>query len=414
MPFISFLRSNALFLAAGFLLSLLSTFGQTVFISVFAGEIRDLFGLSHGAWGAYYALGTLASAFVMLWAGTLTDMFRVRLLGGVVMVGLALACLGMALNPFVILLPVVIFLLRFFGQGMMSHISGVAMARWFVASRGRALAIAALGFSAGEVVMPLSFVALKSQMDWQWLWIMAAVILLLALPILSVLLRLERTPQSMAEENQSFGMDGRHWTRKEALGHPLFWLLIPALICGPTFTTAFFFQQVHLAGVKGWEHLSLVALFPIYTVAGVVAMLVTGWAVDRFGTARMMPLYPLAGGLFFVAFSQVDSLMWAAPIMILMGLSSGAQATVPVAFWAEFYGTRHIGAIRAVAGSIMVLGSAIGPIVTGWLIDRGIDFPAQMIGIAVFVFVACFVATLGVGPASRRLAAAPKVDVIGA
>ena len=406
MPFIAFLRTNAPFLAAGFLLSLLSTFGQTVFISIFAGEIRDLFGLSHGAWGAYYALGTLASAIVMLWAGVLTDLFRVRLLGAVVMIGLAIACLGMALNPFVILLPLVIFLLRFFGQGMMSHISGVAMARWFVASRGRALAIAALGFSVGEVVMPLSFVALKSHLDWQWLWILAAAILILALPLLSVLLRLERTPQSMAEENQSLGMDAQHWTRKQALAHPLFWMLVPALICGPMFNTAFFFQQVHLAGVKGWAHLSLVALFPIYTVAGVVAMLITGWAIDRFGTARMMPFYPVAGGLFFLAFSQVDSLVLAAPIMVLMGLSSGAQATVPVAFWAEFYGTRHIGAIRAVAGSIMVLGSAIGPIVTGWLIDQGIDFPAQMVGIAVYVFVACGIAALGVAPARRRLSPA--------
>ena len=414
MPFIAFLRANVPFLAAGFMLALLSTFGQTVFISIFAGEIRDLFGLSHGAWGAYYALGTLASAFVMLWAGTLTDLFRVRLLGAVVMIGLSLACLGMALNPVVILLPVVIFLLRFFGQGMMSHISGVAMARWFVASRGRALAIAALGFSMGEVVMPLSFVALKSHFDWHWLWILAAAILILALPALSALLRLERTPQSMAEENQSLGMDGRHWSRAQALRHPLFWLLVPALICGPTFTTAFFFQQVHLAGVKGWEHLSLVALFPIYTVAGVVAMLVTGWAVDRFGTARMMPFYPVAGGMFFLAFSQVDSLVLAAPIMILMGLSSGAQATVPVAFWAEFYGTRHIGSIRAVAGSIMVLGSAVGPIVTGWLIDQGVDFPAQMIGISIYIFIACAIAALGVGPASRRLTPTPKVDVISA
>ncbi len=414
MSFFAFFRANAPFLAAGFLLSLLSTFGQTVFISIFAGEIRAQFGLSHGAWGAYYALGTLASAFAMLWAGTLTDVFRVRLLGALVMIGLALACLGMALNPLVSLLPVVIFLLRFFGQGMMSHISGVAMARWFVASRGRALAIAALGFSAGEVIMPLTFVALKFHFDWRWLWILAAATLVLSLPVLSALLRLERTPQSMADENQHYGMDGRHWTRKQALGHPLFWMLVPVLICGPTFVTAFFFQQVHLASVRGWDHLSLVALFPIYTVAGVVAMLATGWAVDRFGSARMMPFYPVALGLFFLAFSQVDNLFVAATIMVLMGLSSGAQATVPVAFWAEFYGTRHIGAIRAVAGSIMVLGSAIGPILTGWLIDRGVDFPAQMVGIALYVFLACGIASIAVEHARRRLSPAPKIDIIGA
>ena len=414
MPFIAFLRANAPFLAAGFLIALLSTFGQTVFISIFSGEIRAAFGLSHGQWGTAYALGTLASAGVMLWAGVLTDRFRVRTLGAAVMLGLALACALMAANPVAALLPGVIFLLRFFGQGMMSHISGVAMARWFIASRGRALAIAALGYSAGEVILPLSFVALKSHVDWRLLWLLAAAILVLALPILSRLLRLERTPQAMADENQSLGMDERQWSRRDALRHPLFWMLMPALICGPMFGTAFFFQQVHLAEVKGWDHLSLVALFPIYTTAGVAAMLASGWAVDRFGSSRLMGLYPLAGGLFFLALSQVQSLQVAAPVMLLLGLSWGAQATVPAAFWAEFYGTRAIGAIRAVAGSIMVLGSAIGPILTGWLIDRGVFFPDQMIGIAVYIALACGLSEWAVARARKRLASAPQVDVIRA
>jgi len=160
MSFFKFLWANAPFLFAGFMLALLSSFGQTFFIAVFAGEIRSEFSLSHGEWGGIFGLATAVSAGLMLWAGGLTDRFRVRTLGAVVLMGLALACLGMAANPLLALLPVVIFALRFLGQGMTSHISGVAMVRWFAGSRGRALAVAALGFSVGEALLPIGFVAL--------------------------------------------------------------------------------------------------------------------------------------------------------------------------------------------------------------------------------------------------------------
>ena len=156
MPFLPFLRANAPFLLAGFLLSFLSGFGQTYFIAVFAAELRETNRLGHGEWGALYAACTMASAFLMLWSGSFTDRFRVRLLGPAVMAALALACLLMATGPTGWLLPLAIFALRLFGQGMMVQTSGVAISRWFVASRGRALAIAALGFSVGEVVMPLA------------------------------------------------------------------------------------------------------------------------------------------------------------------------------------------------------------------------------------------------------------------
>ena len=412
MPFFQFLRANAPFLLAGFLLALLSSFGQTFFISLFGGEIRAEFGLSNGEWGATYGIATTVSAAVMLWAGGLTDRFRVRSLGTVVLIGLALACLAMAANPWPVALVGVIFALRLLGQGMTSHISGVAMARWFVANRGRALAIAALGFSLGEAVLPLGFVALKAVLNWRMLWLAAAIMVVLALPLLVALLRRERTPQSMAHEAQAVGMGGRHWSRGDVLAHRLFWFLVPALLAPAAFNTAFFFQQVHLAEVKGWAHMGLVALFPIYSVATVVAMLVSGWAVDRWGTARLMPLYqlPLAG--FFLAFASVDSLAVAAPVMVLMGLTSGAASTVPVAFWAEFYGTRNIGAIKATAAAIMVLGSAIGPGLTGALIDAGIDFPHQMLGIAAYIVLACGLVAVGVRRARRDLAPSAQVNVI--
>ena len=262
----AFLRSNAAFLLTGALLTLTSSFGQTFFISVFAGQIMESFSLTDGEWGLIYSAGTTASAVVMVWSGVLTDRFRVRTLGALVLVGLAGACLFMAFNPFAALLPLSIFLLRFTGQGMTSHIAVVAMARWFVASRGKALAVASGGFALGEALLPMIFVWAMTLTDWRNLWIIAALFILSMVPLMQRLLRQERTPQSLAEGDVATGMGGRHWTRGQMLRHPLFWFVLPSVLGPSAFITAMFFQQVHLAEVKGWSHVSLVALFPLYTI----------------------------------------------------------------------------------------------------------------------------------------------------
>ena len=401
--FIGFLTQNSRWLAAGGLLTLLSSFGQTFFISIFAAEIQAEFGLSHGSLGAIYSTGTMASAAVMVWAGGLTDMWRARSLGVLVLALLAASCLAMALNPYVALLPFVIFALRLTGQGMTSHIAIVAMARWFVASRGKALAIATLGFSVGEAMLPLSFVALLVFWPWRMLWIAVACIVLMGIPILLTLLRSERTPQSMAKEGQSVGMAGKHWTRRAALHHPLFWLMVPALLGPSAFNTAFFFHQVYFAEIKGWSHLSLVSLFPIYTVVGVVAMILSGLALDRLGTARLMPLYQLPLIMGFAIFSMSDSLLHIAIGFVFLALTTGANSTLPNAFWAEFYGTGNIGSIKAMATAVIVLGSALGPGITGVLIDSGVPLTTQYLGVAVYFLFASALMWIGIHRARGSL-----------
>lgn len=403
MGTLSFIRENLTFLSAGFLLTFASCFGQTFFISIFAGEIMAEFDLSHGAWGAIYMAGTLGSAAVMVWAGVLTDEFRVRQLGGVVLACLSAACLFMALNASVWLLPLAIFALRFLGQGMSSHLASVAMARWYVAARGRALALASFGFLLGEALLPIVFVAALGVIGWRWSWGISAFIALAVLPIILVLLKQERTPRAVAEENQSTGLADRHWTRGEVLKHPLFWLLVPLLVGPSAFGTAFFFHQVHLAEVKGWSHLQMVALFPVYTATSTVVSLLAGFAIDRFGAGRLLPVLLLPVALGFFVFSSSGTLVGAAVGVMLFGITSGMNATAPSAFWAEYFGTRHLGAIKAMATALMVLGSAIGPGLTGWIIDRGVDFNAQMAWVSVFYIAAAVLAFIGIRKAQLGL-----------
>lgn len=255
----------------------------------------------------------------------------------------------------------------------------------------------------GEAFLPVSFVALMVWLDWRTLWLIASLFLVGAAGVMVLVLKSERTPQAMARENTAVGMFGRQWTRTDALRHWLFWLTLPALLGPAAFGTAFFFHQVHFAEAKGWAHFDLVTLFPFFSATAVSCMLLTGWLVDRIGSSKIAGLYllPMAVGYYLLGTAQ--GLELAAVGLVFMGISVGANNTMNAALWAEFYGTANLGRVRAMTGAFMVLGSAIGPGLCGWLIDQGIDMPHQAFGFSVYFVVAAVLGAIGGRRAARYL-----------
>jgi MFS family permease len=414
MNYAQFIIQNARWLLAGFLLCLTSSYGQTFFIALFAGDIRAEFGLSHTAWGWIYAIGTMASAATMVWVGTLTDHFRVRQLAPVVLVGLAMACLFMSLVPNAVVLIGVIYALRLFGQGMSGHIAMVAMARWFQATRGRALSVASLGFAVGNAIYPLIFVALMAYFSWRELWVLAAGLAVVLIPVIIWLLQAERTPQSISKSYASLGMGGVHWTRNQMVRHWLFWMCIPLIVGPPAWITAFFFQQVPLVEVKGWALLDFVALFPIMTFGSLITNVATGAAVDRWGAGRLLPYMIVPFAIGFIVIALTSTVFMAGLAMVFLGIGMGAQGTLVGAFWAEHYGTQYIGSIKAAGLAATVLGSAIGPAVSGSLLDIQVTLSTQLIAYAVYFVVSGILAYLGTRRAQPLLPAAAQVNVIRA
>ena len=404
MATLHFIRDNLRFLSAGVVLLLSSCPGQTFFISIFAAQIMAEFSLSDGDWGLVYTLATSASAVALFWAGALTDRFRVRLLAVIVMPGLALSCIAMGINTSLIGLVLIVFLLRFFGQGMMYQLAATAMARWFVGRRGLALSISSMGFMFGQAFYPIIFASLLTVFDWRTLWGIAAALVLIAFPVILRLLTLERQPVAHAETHSSSGMDGRHWTRAEVMRSPFFLMLLPMLLGPPAWGTSLFFQQVHIANVKGWLLVDYLALVPLMTIVSVVVTLTSGSFIDRFGSGRAMQFFMLPWIVAFALLAQTNSLTVAAFAFVVFGLATGLQATLITAFWAEFFGTRHIGAIKAASTSIMVFGSAIGPGISGLLIDWGYSFPDQMFVIAAYFSIAMLLVWIAVELALPRLA----------
>ncbi len=80
----------------------------------------------------------------------------------------------------------------------------------------------------------------------------------------------------------------------------------------------------------------------------------------------------------------------------MIAITSGAQNTLSSAFWAEFYGTTHLGSIKSIATSTMVLVSALGPGITGFVIDQGFNFSTQMPWISGYYALATIMAFIGI------------------
>lgn len=392
---LTFYRQNARWLFGGFLLACFSGFGQTFFISIWGSEIREAFDLSHGDFGLVYMFSTLASAAVLPFVGRLVDVASVAVTSLIVIVLLAVAGVTMSVASSLPMLIAAIFLLRLFGQGMMTHTAITAMGRWYAANRGKAVSIATIGHQCSEALFPTIFVALAAIYGWRESWLIAsAVLLLLALPLIYALMRVERIPQSELREGKE---TGRQWTRAEMLRDTCFWLTGVGVFAPAFIGTSIFFHQDYLIELNGWEPSLYYSSFALMASMTVLVSLATGFAVDRWSAVQVLPFFMLPLGLSCYVLGTFSAPATIIVFMLLLGISYGMTSTIFGAIWPEVYGTRHLGSLRAVTISMMVFMSAAGPGATGFLIDAGIPFSQQLLFMGTFCLMTIFL----MGIASR-------------
>ena len=398
MSIITFLRENARWIVGGFLLTFFSSFGQTFFISLSAGDIRAEHGLSHGQFGGLYMIATLASALTLPQLGKVVDRVPIAVVAAFTIPAL-MAAISMSFATNVIWLGITIYALRLFGQGMMTHISMTAMGRWFSAQRGRAVSLATLGHNFGEAVFPSVFIFAAYALGWRGTWLAAAVVLaLVAWPAIVMLMRVERTPRATDGPERRTAL--RDWTRGEVLRDPIFWLCLSGVLAPGFIGTTVFFHQVYLSELRGSAPEDFASSFIVMSSMTIVFALVAGQLIDRFSAIRVLPsfLLPLAASCLVLATTQSP---WGAyAFMALMGISYGFSSTLFGALWPELYGAGHLGSIRAVIVAMMVLATAMGPGLTGWLIDIGVSYPAQIAAMGVYCIFSAAVMTI----VSRRAA----------
>jgi sugar phosphate permease len=315
----------------------------------------------------------------------------------VALAGLAVMSLSMAFAGSVGVLVLVLYGLRLFGQGMTGHIAMTAMGRWYTRARGRALSFAGLGHPIGQSFFPLVTVGIVAAFGWRQAWIVGMFYLLALAPFVFWLARRdpgEEAEAALKEARDADDMAIRHWSRSEVIRDPLFYILLPAVLAPPFMMTGVFFHQVHLVESKGWSLALFASGYPVYSTFTVALSLLTGWAIDRFGSGRLLPYYllPMATALSILAYTDGPTGLFA--FMILGGTSSGAGMSLIGSLWPELYGTRNLGSVRAVIVGGMVLASALAPGLMGWLIDAGVHIESQLFAMSAWAYGAALLMTM--------------------
>ncbi|MBO6504857.1 MAG: MFS transporter [Kordiimonadaceae bacterium] len=397
----NFLLNNMRFLGFGLTLAFLSSFGQTYFIGVYRPAIAEEFALSNSEFGLYYLCVTIVSAVGLNRLGHIIDRANLVPYTMTLLVLTAVACglVGLA-GPFWVVV-VGLMAVRLMGQGMLTHAAMTSMSRYYDRNRGFAVAIAGLGFPIGQAVLPPLAVTLMQDLEWRTGWfVFAALILVVALPIIGFLLKGHQTrhkawlAKEAAVSVDDGGVNQKHARRKNVIRDPRFYLMLPALIAGPFWITAAFFFADEFGAHAQMVLADYTRFYGLYAVGSIAAPFMGGLLVDKLGGKRLMFLYPPLFGLALLALQASPSAGGVIIFMFLMGLGAGITLPINNAVWAELYGTKHLGEIKSLATSLVVVSTALAPYFIGILLDHGIDLSRIMVMGAIY----CFVATLLVVP----------------
>ena len=177
------LSINKKVLIFGFIFTFFSSFGQSFFLGLFNPSIRGELDITHGQFGTIYAVATICSSIVLIWFGKKIDEFKLFNYSLIVIIILFSSSFLFSLINNIYFLMIAIFLMRFSGQGLMSHTSSTTISRYFNKRRGRALSGIWFGLSSAEFILPILIIFLLSIFSWRTIWQFISIIILITLPL---------------------------------------------------------------------------------------------------------------------------------------------------------------------------------------------------------------------------------------
>ena len=356
----------------GFIFTFFSSFGQSYFLGLFNSSIREALSITHGQFGSIYASATLFSSLLLIWVGKKIDDVNIFKFALFVIILLSFACFFFSKVSSVFLLFIAIFLMRFSGQGMMSHTASTTISRYFTRTRGRALSISWFGLSSAEFIMPVLMVYLLTIIDWQNLWLIFSITVLIILPTASFLLikNLNLDSRETSDENIK-EVEIKQWNRREVIKDYRFYIISLNMLAMPWIFTGFAVFQSFIQTSKGWGPYVIAQSFMSYSILSVLTLFLSGFLIDKF-TSRKLLIYMNIPLLFSVVVLYFfDTPITAFLFLGLVGISNGFANILGSSTWAELYGVKYLGSIKALTTALMVFATAFGTALFGLLIDLG-------------------------------------------
>ena len=372
----------------GFIFTFFSSFGQSYFLGLFNSSIRDALSITHGQFGSIYASATLCSSLLLIWVGKKIDDVNIFKFALFVIILLSFACFFFSKVSSVFLLFIAIFLMRFSGQGMMSHTASTTISRYFTRTRGRALSISWFGLSSAEFIMPVLMVYLLTIIDWQNLWLIFSITVLIILPAASFLLikNLNLDSRETSDENIK-EVEIKQWNRREVIKDYRFYIISLNMLAMPWIFTGFAVFQSFVQTSKGWGPYVIAQSFMSYSILSVLTLFLSGFLIDKF-TSRKLLIYmniPLLFSVIVLFF--FDTPITAFIFLGLVGISNGFANILGSSTWAELYGVKYLGSIKALTTALMVFATAFGTALFGFLIDIGFSVGDIAVVSGIYIFI---------------------------
>ena len=357
----------------GFIFTFFSSFGQSFFLGLFNSSIRDTLSITQGQFGSIYASATLLSSFLLIWVGKKIDDIDIFKFAFFVTLLLSFSCFFFSKISSVIFLFIAIFLMRFSGQGMMSHTATTTISRYFTKSRGKALSTCWFGLSTAEFILPVLIVYLLTITTWQNIWISISILVLMFLPITSFILIKRLNFESREETNEKDLKDRniKQWKRVEVLKDYRFYIICLNMLAMPWIATGVFVYQSFITESKEWGTFVIAQSFMVYSILSVVTLLISGFLIDRFTSRKLLIFMNLPLMFSVIVLFYFNSTISAFVFLGLIGISNGFANVLGSSTWAEIYGVKHIGSIKALTTALMVFSTAFGTALFGLLIDKG-------------------------------------------
>ncbi len=373
----------------GFIFTFFSSFGQSFFLGIFNTSIRETLSITHGQFGSIYASATLCSSLLLIWVGKKIDDINIFRFAIYVTLLLSFSCFFFSKISSIVFLFTAIFLMRFSGQGMMSHTATTTVSRYFTKSRGKALSICWFGLSSAEFILPVLMVFLLSLTTWQNIWTVIAILILIFLPITSFfLVRTVKLDTRESTEGEDFKEKNiKQWKRIEVIKDYKFYIVSMNMLAMPWIATGVFVYQSFITESKNWGPFVIAQSFMSYSVFSVITLLISGFLIDKF-TSRKLLIFmniPLFLSTFVIIY--FDAQFTAFIFLGLIGISNGLANVLGSSTWAEVYGVKHIGSIKALTTALMVFSTAFGTALFGILIDIGFSIEKIAIISALYILI---------------------------
>jgi len=371
----------------GFIFTFFSSFGQSFFLGLFNSSIRETLSITHGQFGSIYASATLLSSFLLIWVGKKIDDINIFKFAFYVTLLLSFSCFFFSKISSVAFLFIAVFLMRFSGQGLMSHTATTTIARYFTKSRGKALSAGWFGLSTAEFILPVLIVYLLTITAWQNIWIFISILILIFLPLASFFLikKLNFDTREQIDSNNSKIKEIKQWKRIEVIKDYRFYIICLNMLAMPWIATGVFVYQSFIIEAKEWGSFIIAQSFMVYSILSVVTLLGSGFLIDKFTSRKLLIFMNIPLLFSTLVLFYFDNPITSFIFLGLIGISNGLANVLGSSTWAEIYGVKYIGSIKALTTALMVFSTAFGTALFGLLIDRG--FSIEQIALVSFIYI---------------------------